>query len=100
MNGAASSIVVEKIAASASASRNAWKASSSALSRLPAPSARATADDTPAPMPLLVVCRTSMIHGNASDAPARASVPIPAEEKTVKDDHGDKRDQIENVRRR
>ena len=76
IKGAASSITVEKIAASARANRNAWKASSSALSRLPAPSARATADDTPAPMPLLVVCRTSMIHGNASDAPASASVPI------------------------
>src|SRR5579862_1277364 len=76
INGAASTITVEKIAASASANRKAWKASSSARSRLPAPSARATADDTPAPMPLLVVCRTSMIQGNASDAPASASVPI------------------------
>src|SRR5215467_2287085 len=43
---------------------------------MPAPRARATADDTPAPMPLLVVCRMSMIQGNASDAPASASVPI------------------------
>jgi hypothetical protein len=76
INGAASSITVEKIPARARANRNAWKASSSALSRLPAPSARATADDTPAPMPLLVVCRTSIIHGNASEAPASASVPI------------------------
>jgi len=58
------------------------------------PSARATADDTPAPMPLLVVCRTSMIHGNASEAPASASVPILPRKKTIKDDHGNKRDQV------
>src|SRR6202043_2412149 len=76
MKGATSSITAEKIPAYARANRNAWKAISSALSRLPAPSARATADDTPAPMPLLVVCRTSMIHGNANEAPASASVPI------------------------
>src|SRR5215813_14398640 len=74
--GAASSITAEKIAASARANKNAWKVSSSAVSRLLAPSARATADDTPAPMPLLVVCRISMIQGNAIDAPASASVPI------------------------
>ena len=74
--GAAESITVEKIPPSTRVNRNAWKVSPSVLSRLPAPRARATADDTPAPMPLLVVCRTSMTQGNASDAPASASVPI------------------------
>src|SRR5262249_27709650 len=44
--------------------------------RLFAPRARAPGDDPPAPMPLLVVCRMSMIQGNASDAPASAAVPI------------------------
>src|SRR6516162_2140067 len=42
----------------------------------PAPSARATADETPAPMPLLVVCRTIITQGNASEAPASALVPM------------------------
>src|SRR5581483_2397582 len=73
---AASSMTVEKIPASPRANRNAWTASLSARSRFPAPRARAIADDTPAPIPLLVVCRMSMIQGNASDAPASASVPI------------------------
>src|SRR5262249_41196134 len=40
------------------------------------PSARATADETPAPMPLLVVCRTIITQGNASEAPASALVPM------------------------
>src|SRR5262249_38387745 len=39
-------------------------------------SARATADETPAPMPLLVVCSTSITQGNASEAPASALVPM------------------------
>src|SRR6516165_1926455 len=64
---------VEKIAATASARRNAWKTRASARSRRPAPSARATADETPAPMPLLVVCSTIITQGNASEAPANAS---------------------------
>src|SRR6516225_3455933 len=33
------------------------------------------ADETPLPMPLLVVCRTIMTNGNASEAPASASDP-------------------------
>jgi hypothetical protein len=49
-------MTVEKTAASASASRNAWKTRSLARSRRPAPSARETAEETPMPMPLLVVC--------------------------------------------
>src|SRR5262249_3870689 len=44
--------------------------------RGPAPTARATADETPAPMPLLVVCRTIITQGNASEAPASALVPM------------------------
>src|SRR5215468_4086765 len=76
MKGAPESITVEKIAASASAGRNAWKTRSSARSRRPAPSARATADETPVPMPLLVVCSTSITQGNASEAPASALVPM------------------------
>src|SRR5262249_16923627 len=36
----------------------------------------ATADETPAPMPLLVVCRTIITQGNASEAPASALVPM------------------------
>src|SRR5262249_51777863 len=59
-----------------SASRNAWKTRASARSRRPAPSARATADETPAPMPLLVVCSTIITQGNASEAPASALVPM------------------------
>ena len=53
-----------------------------------------------APMPLLVVCRTSMIQGNASEAPASASVPILPKEEAIKDDDANKREQVENVRRR
>src|ERR1700683_4217953 len=34
------------------------------------------ADDTPAPMPLFVVCRMTIIQGKASEAPASAFVPI------------------------
>ena len=34
------------------------------------------ADETPTPMPLLVVCRIIITHGNASEAPARALVPM------------------------
>src|SRR5262249_31160735 len=44
--------------------------------RRPAPSARATAEETPAPMPLLVVCRTIITQGNAREAPASALVPM------------------------
>src|SRR5262245_59985856 len=67
---------MEKIAAIASARRNAWKTRASARSRRPAPSARATADETPAPIPLLVVCRIIITQGNASEAPASALVPM------------------------
>src|SRR5262252_3188773 len=70
------SSTVEKIAPTASARRNAWRTRASARSRRPAPSARATAEETPAPMPLLVVCRTIITHGNASEAPASALVPM------------------------
>src|SRR6516165_7531308 len=76
MNGAPNSSEVEKIAPSRSANTRAWKTRSSARSRRPAPRARATADDTPLPMPLLVVCRTSITQGNASEAPASALVPM------------------------
>src|SRR5215208_3810371 len=76
MTGDPKSIAVEKTAANASANRKAWNTRSSARSRRPAPRARATADETPAPMPLLVVCRTSITHGKANEAPASASVPI------------------------
>src|SRR5713101_813489 len=76
MKGAPSRNTVEKIAAVASARRNAWKTRASARSRRPAPSARAIADETPAPMPLLVVCRTIITQGNASEAPASALVPM------------------------
>src|SRR5262249_8984942 len=76
IKGAPSNMTAEKIAASASASRNAWKTRSSARSRRAAPRARETADETPTPMPLLVVCRTSITQGNASEAPASASVPM------------------------
>src|SRR5215467_3157592 len=76
MKGAPMSSTVEKMAAMASARRNAWKMRASARSRRPAPSARATADETPAPMPLLVVCRTIITQGNASEAPASALVPM------------------------
>src|SRR6516165_4737300 len=76
MKGAPISSTVEKMAAMASARRNAWKTRASARSRRPAPSARATADETPAPMPLLVVCRTIITQGNASEAPASALVPM------------------------
>src|SRR5262249_591771 len=68
--------MVEKIAATATARRNAWKTRASARSRRSAPRARATAEETPAPMPLLVVCRTIITQGNASDAPASALVPM------------------------
>src|SRR5690348_12458456 len=37
--------------------------------------ARATADETPVPIPLLVDCRTSITQGNTSEAPASASDP-------------------------
>src|SRR5262245_15172027 len=76
MKGAPMSSTVEKMAATASARRNAWKTRASARSRRPAPSARATADETPAPMPLLVVCSTIITQGNASEAPASALVPM------------------------
>src|SRR6516162_3189046 len=76
MKGAPMSSTVEKMAAMASARRNAWKTRASARSRRPAPSARATADETPAPMPLLVVCSTIITQGNASEAPASALVPM------------------------
>jgi hypothetical protein len=76
MKGAPMSSTVEKMAAMASARRNAWKTRASARSRRPAPSVRATADETPAPMPLLVVCRTIITQGNASEAPASALVPM------------------------
>src|SRR6516165_3381298 len=76
MKGAPMSSTVEKMAAIASARRNAWKTRASARSRRPAPSARAIADETPAPMPLLVVCRTIITQGNASEAPASALVPM------------------------
>src|SRR5262245_40755063 len=76
MKGAPMSSTVEKMAAMASARRNAWKTRASARSRRPAPSARATADETPAPMPLLVVCRTIITQGNANEAPASALVPM------------------------
>ena len=33
-------------------------------------------DETPRPMPLLVVCRTIITQGNASEAPASALVPM------------------------
>src|SRR5262245_35339475 len=98
MKGAPDSITVEKIAASASASRNAWKTRSSARSRRPAPSARATADETPVPMPLLVVCSTSITQGNASEAPASASVPMRPRKKSVECDHAREREQVEDVR--
>src|SRR6516162_997567 len=74
--GAPSRNTVEKIAATASARRKAWNTRASARSRRPAPSARATADETPTPMPLLVVCRTIITQGKASEAPARALVPM------------------------
>src|SRR5262249_30637095 len=74
--GAPSNSTVEKIAAITSARRNAWKTRALARSRRPAPSPRATADETPAPIPLLVVCRTIITQGNASEAPASALVPI------------------------
>jgi hypothetical protein len=64
-----------KIAPSASASKKAWKTSAFARSDFPAPTARATADETPAPIPLLVDCRTSITQGNTSEAPASASEP-------------------------
>ncbi len=38
--------------------------------------ARATAEETPTPMPLFVVCRTIITQGNASEAPASAFVPM------------------------
>src|SRR5262249_39989676 len=69
------SIRPAKIAPSPSASRKAWKTSASARSGLPAPIARATADETPAPIPLLVDCRTSITQGNTSEAPASALEP-------------------------
>src|SRR6202021_1230504 len=37
---------------------------------------RAIAAETPTPMPLLVVCRTIITQGNASEAPASALVPM------------------------
>src|SRR6266852_1216585 len=77
--GPPSSITVEKIAPSASASRKAWKTSALARSDFPAPTARATADETPAPIPLLVDCRTSITQGNTSEAPAGAVVGLPCE---------------------
>src|SRR5262249_50577954 len=60
------------------------KTSSLARSRLPAPSARAIAEVTPAPIPLLVVCRTSITNGNASEAPASALVPMRPRKKPSK----------------
>src|SRR5690242_15611300 len=76
MKGAVISMTLEKITPSASANKRAWNTSSLARSRLPAPRARAIADVTPAPIPLLVVCRTSITNGKASEAPARALVPM------------------------
>src|SRR5882672_5843222 len=73
--GPPSSIRPAKIAPSASASRKAWKTSAFARSVLPPPIARAIADETPAPIPLLVDCRTSITQGNASEAPASVSDP-------------------------
>ena len=49
--------------------------SASATSRLPAPRARAIADETPPPMPLAAVCWISITNGKASDTPASASGP-------------------------
>src|SRR5262249_16670369 len=66
----------ERIAAAARGRRSVWKAGAAARWGRPAPSARATADETPAPMPLLVVCSTIITHGNASEAPASALVPM------------------------
>src|SRR5215472_16815542 len=91
MTGAASSSTVEKSAPSASASRKAWKTSASARSRRPAPSARAIADETPTPMPLLVVCRTIITQGKASEAP---------EKEAVEGDDAGEGEQVEDVRRR
>src|SRR3974377_1092745 len=69
------SIKPAKIVPSASASRKAWNTSALARSGLPAPTARATAEETPAPIPLLVDCRTSITQGKTSEAPASASDP-------------------------
>src|SRR6516164_702211 len=73
--GPPNSIRPAKIAPSASASRKAWKTSALARSGLPAPIARATAEETPAPIPLLVDCRTSITQGKTSEAPASAFDP-------------------------
>src|SRR6516165_731198 len=73
--GPPNSIRPAKIAPSASASRKAWKTSALARSGLPAPIARATAEETPAPIPLLVDCRTSITQGKTNEAPASASDP-------------------------
>src|SRR5215472_7178947 len=93
MKGAPNSITVEKIAASASASRSAWKTRSSARSRRPAPSARETAEETPMPMPLLVVCRISITQGKAGERIGADT----AEEESVERDHAGEGQQVEDI---
>src|SRR5229473_2855682 len=74
-NGAPSSSTVENAVARPRARTKVWNVSASATSRLPAPSARAIADETPPPIPLAAVCWMSITKGNASDTPASASGP-------------------------
>ena len=53
----------------------AWATSASAWARRPAPSARATAEATPPPMPPADIVCISMTSGNVTEIPARASGP-------------------------
>src|SRR5207248_5906687 len=53
----------------------AWATSASAWARRPAPSARATAEATPPPIPPADIVCISMTSGNVTEIPARASGP-------------------------
>src|ERR1700712_2281316 len=97
MKGVASSITAAKITPSASANNRAWKTSSLARSRFPAPRDRATAEDTPAPIPLLVVCRTSITNGNARGGPGQRWGTDAAEKNPVKNNHAKKGEEVQQV---
>jgi hypothetical protein len=75
MERLASSSTVENAAARPRARKKVCRASASATSRLPEPSARAMAEETPPPIPLAAVCWINITKGKASDAPASTSVP-------------------------
>src|SRR5262249_22734798 len=91
MKGAPMSSTVEKMAAMASARRNAWKTRASARSRRAAPSARATA----------AVGRLQDHHhpGKRQRSAGERVRSEATEKKSVEGDHACEREQVEDVRR-